>query len=58
VHTSILGDKSLAFWDMFAASQGTQFQEVDGSADDKPICVPSQVSEAAFELFLSVFCNK
>ncbi|KAG1840787.1 hypothetical protein C8R48DRAFT_620727 [Suillus tomentosus] len=43
---------------MFAASQGTQFQEVDGSADDKPICVPLQVSESAFELFLSVCYNK
>jgi hypothetical protein len=49
VHASILGDKSLAFRDMFAASQGTQFQEVDSSADDKPICVPLQVSIATFE---------
>jgi hypothetical protein len=43
---------------MFAASQGTQFQEVDGSTDDKPICVPLQVSKATFELFLSVCYNK
>ncbi|KAG2120486.1 uncharacterized protein F5147DRAFT_562476 [Suillus discolor] len=43
---------------MFAASQGTQLEQVDGSTDDKPICVPSQVSESAFELFLSVCYNK
>ncbi|KAG1886263.1 hypothetical protein F4604DRAFT_1917996 [Suillus subluteus] len=58
VHTSILRDKSLAFQDMFAASQGTQLEQVDGSADDKPICVRSQVSKSAFELFLSVCYNK
>ncbi|KAG1863037.1 hypothetical protein F4604DRAFT_1929213 [Suillus subluteus] len=54
VHASILGDKSLGFRDMFAASQDTQLEEVDGSADDKPIFVPLQVSENAFELFLSM----
>lgn len=43
---------------MFAASQDTQLEEVDGSTDDKPIFVPSQVSENAFELFLSVCYNK
>ncbi|KAG1722222.1 uncharacterized protein EDB91DRAFT_1256169 [Suillus paluster] len=43
VHASILGDKSLGFRDMFAASQDTQFEEVDGSTDDKPIFVPSQI---------------
>ncbi|KAG1726859.1 hypothetical protein EDD22DRAFT_853498 [Suillus occidentalis] len=58
VHASILGDKSLAFRDMFAASQGTKLEQVDGSTDDKPICVPSQVSKSAFELFLSVCYNK
>ncbi|KIK39206.1 hypothetical protein CY34DRAFT_25364 [Suillus luteus UH-Slu-Lm8-n1] len=58
VHASILGDKSLAFQDMFAASQGTKLEQVDGSTDDKPICVPLQVSESAFELFLSVCYNK
>ncbi|KAG1847012.1 hypothetical protein DFJ58DRAFT_843329 [Suillus subalutaceus] len=46
VHASILGDKSLAFRDMFAASQGAQLKQVDGSADDKPICVPSQMHDA------------
>jgi len=43
---------------MFAASNGAQLEEVDGCADNRPIHVPLQVSERAFEFFLSVCYNK
>jgi len=43
---------------MFGATEDCGVIALDGHADDKPILLPPPVTEAGFELFLSVCYNK
>jgi len=56
VHQSVLSDKSIAFKQMFGATEDCGVITLDGHTDDKPL--PPPVTEAGFELFLSVCYNK
>lgn len=61
VHKRILADKSLTFETMFYANEHAgilPLRQDRGSTDDKPILVPEQISDTAFELFLSVCYDK
>ncbi|KAI6008055.1 hypothetical protein EDC04DRAFT_2661731 [Pisolithus marmoratus] len=58
VHKNVLSDKSITFKTIFDAEVHADVLPIGGLTDNKAILVPEQISDDAFELFLSVCYNK